>query len=283
MTELEFPDTGKRLYLPETFGECDRDQARDVARVLFNYQHTQIPFEELLTQLFIAITQMKVNVVDQEITENIAVASHLCNSFFENVGDKKSPILDFQDNPFLWLRPSWSKMYGPKDLFENISWGQYVDALDAFAEYNETDDVEFLNLLCAILFRGNTLSRKRDTYNRHDNKRIAKSVGRLDIGYRYGFWLYFASFQKYLSTSKVYREGRELDMSIIFDSNKATDFQSSIPGIGMLKMTLTLAASGEFGDRDKVEASPMWEILLGMYDLTKRDLDDQARSKAAKK
>ena len=143
--------------------------------------------------------------------------------------------------------------------------------------------MEFLNLLCAILFRGNTLSRKWNTYNRQDNKKITKTISRLDIGYRYGFWLYFASFQKYLSTSKVYREGRELDMSIIFDGGKQSDFTSSIPGVGMLSMTYTLAASGEFGDRDKVDAAPMWDILVRMYDLTKRDLDDQARSKAAKK
>jgi hypothetical protein len=280
MNLIEF-ENGRKAYLPETLGECTRAQARDVSRCLWNYNVSDTSYEELLSSMLLVLLDVKVTAVDQEILENIAQLSQLCRSFFEEVDGKLSPILDFQENPFLWLRPGLSKYVGPKDLFDNITWGQYVDALDAFAEFNGSHNAHDLQLLVASLFREKSLlSRKLSPYIPNDRKKHLKGFERLDYGYLYGFWLYFGSFQKYLSTSKIYREDKELDLSIIFKESSSLDgFKSDIPGLGMLSLTFALAESGEFGDRDKVNDTPMWDVIIRMYDMKKRELDDIARNK----
>ena len=241
---------------------------------------TEMSFEELLSSILVVVLEVKVTLVDQDILEAMAVASQLCKSFFTEVDGELSPVIDFQENPFLWLRPGFTKFMGPRNLFENITWGQYVDALDAFAEFNETRDVADLDLLIASLYsRRIPLSRKLKPYRSQDRSKYIKTIRNLDMGYRYGFWLYFGSFQRYLSTSKIYREGRELDLSIIFESGEGSGFTSNIPGLGMLSLTFALAESGEFGDREKVDRTPMWDIITRMYDMKKRELDDIARNK----
>jgi 7,8-dihydro-6-hydroxymethylpterin-pyrophosphokinase len=92
----------------------------------------------------------------------------------------------------------------------------------------------------------------------------------------------FASFQKYLCSAKIYWQGRELDLSILFKNDNSDSFESTIPGLGMKSTLFTLAQTGVFGPIDKLRKENAWEILQGMYDLTKRDLDARAQQKSVK-
>jgi len=219
------------------------------------------------------------------INENLFRLSELLTGFYEHSDDGKLKVLaQFDDNPFPWLRPMLTKYYGPKQIFENINFGQYVDALDPFADFADTGDMIFLDTLLAILFVPSvTLSRKHKHHSPKAIKQRARTFRSLDIGYKFGFYLYFASFQEYLQSAKVYREGRELDLSILFKPlpGEDTAVPSDLPGLGMLSLQYAMAQSGIFGDNDRLRAQPFWNIIPRMYDMRKEDYDKAMAHKKA--
>lgn len=284
MVPVEIPKKHITLYLPQSFAECDRQQARDVSRVLYSYTKGDIPIEELQPAIVIALLNLKIITHnDPAILNNLALLSEFTDSFFEKDEQGRLQIVtDHQDNPFTWLRPKWCRFYGPQDSFENISFSQYVDALNAFCDYADTQDDHYLCLLIAILFsRKNTLSRKLKPYDRNSIKKQAEKFKHLDKGYLFGTYLYFASFQKYLMNAKVYWEGRELDLSILFKSmpGEKTQPQSEIPGLGMMAVKFSMAESGVFGNIEQLDNTPFWQVITRMYDIRKRDLDYQNQTK----
>jgi hypothetical protein len=278
MNIIEIPDTGRKIYLPQSFGECDRQQARDVSQVLVSYMvHGAISYDQLLIDIFCALTNVQHNPTSDDTAYiHIAQLAQLCDSFFTTVDGKKQVVLDHIDNPFTWLRPGLIKYHGPVDSFDNITFGEYVDAMNYYGEFADSQQVEFLDLLIATLFRKHIpLSRKRKPYKKSETKERALRLSRLCMGYRYGFFLYFASFQKYLSTARIYWEGRELDLSILFKST-GKGYKSTIPGMGMLSVQFDMAQSGVMGDEDRLRSKPLWEVIALMYDLKKKDMDEAA-------
>jgi hypothetical protein len=284
MNLIDFPSTGRKLYVPSSFADCDRQQARDVSQVLVYYMmHQSVSYEDLLIDILVACTNMKHRPEKDDVAYiHIAQLSRLCDSWFEDVDGKKEVRLDHIDNPFTWLRTGLIKYHGPKDVFDNVTFGEYVDAMNYYSEFLDSQDVNYLDLLLATLFRKNVpLSRKRKPYTKNDTVKKAKRFKRLCMGYRYGFFLYFASFQKYLSTAKIYWEGRELDLKIIF-AKQEEGYKSTIPGLGMLSVQFDMAQSGVMGNERELRERPFWEVIALMYDMKKRDLDEAAAQKAAK-
>ena len=119
---------------------------------------------------------------------------------------------------------------------------------------------------------------KRIKYNPERTDQLAKTFKVLDIGIIYGFYLLFASFKKYLTTAKIFIEGKEIDLSILFDATETVG--SNIPGIGMKSTMFTIAESGIFGPLEKVREAPFWDIIVRIYDIRKRDLDFRAEQKS---
>lgn len=279
---------GTTIYVPTSLGDCDRQQSRDVCHVLFLYMSGKIPYSELHMDMLCAVLNIRKSVEnDLDISANLYRLSEHLTDFYKLDKDGKLKIVtNFEDNPFTWLRPGLLKYKGPEGIFDNITFGQYVDALDPFADFADTGDSSFLDALLAIMFVPSiSLSRKRTPHHPTSVKRRARKFKRLDAGYKFGFYLYFASFQEYLQTAKVYREGRELDLSILFKPLPGEDSPTSsdIPGLGMLSVQFAMAQSQIFGDNDNLRAQPFWSIIPRMYDIRKQDYDQAMAHKNSKK
>lgn len=289
MNTVEIPHTKDTFYLPSSFADCDRQQARDVSAVLYHYTVGILNVDNVRLAILYALLNIKDSprLSDEnrlKVNQNLFMLSEELDGFFD-LNDEGQLVIntDHVDNPFKWLRPRWVKYHGPSDTFENITFGAYVDALNAFCDFAATQDTYYLQLLVAILFsRKGTLSRKRLPYNRTDNKINAQKFRHLDIGYLFGFYLYFASFQKYLMTASIYWEGRELDLSILFKSLPGEKQlpKSDYAGLGFLSVKLDMASSGVFGTMEELDNTPFWDVITHMYDIRKKDLDEQARNKS---
>lgn len=289
MITVDLLENNETLYLPSTLAECDRQQARDVCRVFYQYAAGEISMEELRLSMLYAVLNLRTVPMDQEqqheVDENLSLLSFELGSFFDNVDGKLQIKTDFIDNPFTWLRTGWFKMYGPVEQCENITFGQYVAAVNSFADYADTGDESYLDQLLAIMFLPRfTLSRKLKPFNPTAINKRAAQFKHLDIGYKFGFYLYFASFQQYLRTAKIYWEGNEIDLSILFNSQpgEETAGESKYPGLGMLSLKLDMAQSGVFGTADDVDRKRLWDVLPHMYKIRKADLDRQQAAKDAK-
>jgi hypothetical protein len=108
---------------------------------------------------------------------------------------------------------------------------------------------------------------------------------RIDTGVLYGFFLFFLSFQSYLDKAQITVGGNTLDLSLLFERQPDEQIETAekIPGIGMLSLTYTMAETGVFGDVEKVNTMPFWDVILRLYDIRKRDLEEKERLKKISK
>ena len=295
MHTVEIPDKKLKLYVPEHLGECNQEQYINMCSLLFGYITQQLTFEEVKTHGIYYLLNMKPSGKVIEETElikfgNINLLSELVETFFEEGEENQKVIKQYYiNNPIEKIVGATKNYYGPSNEFNNVKFGEYVDALSHFADFHATGETEYLYYLIATFYREkrfltknveNFTKDKRVKYNTERVSDLAKVFKFQNIGVIYGFYLLFASFQKYLTTAKLYVEGKEIDLSILFNGDEVVE--SELPGIGMKSTLYTISESGIFGTLKEVRETSLWEILIRMYDIRKRDLDAEAQHKQQK-
>lgn len=298
MHTIEIPETKLKRYIPSDLSECDAQQYVDMCELIFYFQNQSITYDELRTHAAYKLMNMKPsNATDQdeEKFSNIFQLSELIDNFFEDENGLKTIKQYYIHNPVPTFKPLWKTLYGPSDSFMNMTFGEYTDALRLFHDFHATGDMEILKLLTALFYRPkksllfikkrleNYNGDVREPYNSNNLEARAKTLDHAPIGFVYGFYLLFASFQKYLIDAKIMWSGKEIDFSILFDSSRADEEPSSTepPGIGMDSIAFSIAESGAFGTIDEVRKADFWQIMVRMYDLRRTDLERQKQEKNA--
>jgi len=287
---IEIPERGIKWDMPQHLAYCDARQFAEMADLFFRYLNGSISYEELrylAVYRLLNLKRTKEN-KDEDLetrkSGNIYQISTYLDSFFQPREKESDPIVirqEYVHNPIPEVRHKFKTFYGPGDHMEDITFGQYVDALNIFAMYNREPSQELLCNLWAIFYQCKN-AKKSKAYDKQSVDRKTKLARQIYWGKIFGFYLFFASFQEYLATATVYWEGRDLDLSILYIEPK-DKFKSRIPGIGMKSTAFMLAETSAFGNLNEVEQAPFWTIILRMYDIKKRDLDNEAREKQTKK
>lgn len=287
---IEFVGKGT-YYLPEDLSQCDMRQYIEMSSLILQYQNGVISYEDLRIHAFYKLLKMQpVNMalLDEEKHSKIYQCSELIDSFFEINEEKERVIkMNYINNPIPSFLNVFTQYYGPDDEFNNITFGEYVDTLQFFVDFNDTKDAIYLYKLLAVMYRPKKIMSLL-RYNRipYDDTKVDKRAGlfkHLHIGIVYGFYLYFASFQKYVTSAKLFIQGNEIDLAVLFDKPEEKIVESNLPGLGMKGIMYSIAESGVFGDLEKVRATPLWEVHIRMYDVVKRNADEKAAHKKAKK
>ncbi len=296
---IEIPGADIKRYFPEDLSECNQVQYINMCALLLRYQMDKLTLDEFLKHGLIYLLNIEVpketlsQAVEDQIYSNISQMSKMLISFFEEIKNEDKIVLQIKQyythNPMPSFRSALYNYYGPSDDFDTMTFGEYVDALDPYEDFHQIGEIKYLYNLLAIFYRrkktmhvirrhfNNYNGDIRKSYNQNKVEKLAKKFKRQPIGIVYGFYLLFASFQKYITTVKIYIQGREIDFSILFDETLTKKLkESDIPGIGMRSFMYTMAESNIFGDLEKVRNTPFWEIYIRMYDIRKRDLDQQA-------
>lgn len=274
MHTIEIPSIKFKKILPENLSECTDYEYIEICELMFLYQSNKISFREFKVHALYKLLKMKPSKnTSEEKDVNIYLLSELFESFFYSNENQKIIKLEFIDNKVPIIRTTFNKLYGPKDAFENINFGQYLDALRLFNDFNATQDISILYELAATFY-----FYKKEIYDSLKINKRAKIFKQFQIGFIYGVYLWFASFNKYLSEAKLIYSGKEIDLSIIFETGNSSDF-STIPSIGLDSVAFTLAESGTFGDLEKLRLTNFWQIIIRMYDLRKQALDREEQEK----
>ena len=280
MNTIEIAETKKRYYVPESLAECDGRQYAEICLLLYKLDTGVLDYPTFRIHGIYALLNMKAQQnKDAEAQEqkaaNIYQLSKLLDGFFEDYEGRQILRQYYCNNHIPQMEYLGKKYKGPADYFKDVAFGQYVDALNFFQEYNDTKKKEFLYLLMATFY---TKKRKQAQV-----QKVADTFKKLHFGKVYGFYLFFASFQKYLVSSKIFYMGKELDLSILFDGASNSEPDSGLPGLGLKSTMYSLAESGVFGNLKQVRKENFWEVILRMYDIVKRDKDFEARQKQDKK
>lgn len=296
---IELPEANIKRYIPSDLSECDQEQYIDMCELIFRHQNQEITYEEFLIHAAYKLMKMKpskpVNTEYQTEEEveaeeckfaNIYKIGELIKDFFDEDEHGMKIIKQFYiHNPIPSFTPLTETFYGPSDSFMNMTFGEYTDGLRMFHDFHATGDMELLKLLTALFYRPKKAESKskneydgdiRQPYSSHTLETRAKSLQYAPIGFVYGFYLLFASFQKYLIDAKILWGGQELDFSILFQSGKGEEESANpMPGIGMDSIAFSIAESGAFGNIEQVRKTNFWQIMVRMYDLRRTDLERQ--------
>lgn len=289
MHSIHIPEANLNLYLPADLSECDQQQYMYMCELIFRFHNQEIDYLEFRTHAVYKLLGLKAKESEHDQEEkfaNVYVISELIDSFFEEVDGIKTINQYYIHNPIPSFAPGLKKYYGPADSFMDMTFGEYRDALRIFHDFHATGDMQLLVLLTAVFYRkkkafhfiqkqlasydGNC----RIPYNSALLERHAKNFKYAPIGFIYGFYLLFASFQKYLVDAKLMWGGKEIDLSILFQSDGGSETEN-IPGIGMDSIAFTMAESGAFGNIKDVDNTNFWQILIKMYDSRRNDLERQ--------
>ena len=276
MHEIDIPERKKRLYMPQHLGECDNDQFAHMAFLFFQYQNKQITYEQMRYNAVYKLLNLevgqntKLNSLERgTMNTNIYQLSILVDSFFQHLEDDKIQLRqEFRGNPMKHIPVLKGKLKGPEDNFANMTFGQYLDALDIFGNFIEDPDTQLLYDLCATLYI-------KGAYNSKNTPKIAKELKKTFFGYVHGAYLVFTTFQQIINNSMIMIEGNLCDLSILFLKPKNYKKYTSYPSIGMKSTAFVLAESGVFGTYNQVRDSNMWDIFARMYDIKVRDLESE--------
>jgi hypothetical protein len=301
MHVIESPETNIKRYIPSDLSECDQQQYMDMCELIFYYQNQQITYDEFrihaVYKLMNMVPSKKEGDDDDLKFANIYLISELIDDFFDTDEQGQKIIKQYYiHNPIPSFRPLFKTLYGPSDSFMNMTFGEYTDALRLFLDFHATGDMELLKLLTALFYRPKKsfhfIKKRLSSYDGdirepYNSKLLEINVEQLKhahIGFVYGFYLLFASFQKYLIDAKIPWGGKEIDFSILFESGKEESNEpesDDIPGIGMDSIAFSLAESGTFGNIEQVRNTNFWDIMVRMYDLRRTDLERQNHEKNA--
>lgn len=305
MHVISFPENNITRYIPDNLSECDPQQYIDICELIFKYQCQKITYQELLTHSVYKLMNMKVAKNNPKTTPpdsnkevNIILIQELIEASFFNIKEDGTfeIILNYIDNPIPFFKPLWQTYYGPTNGFMNIKFGEYTDALRLFLEFNTTGEIKLLYDLAATLYRKKNrfhfILKNRDNYdgdcrrkyNQHHLESRAKTFQYAPLGFIYGIYLYFASFQKFVSSAEVPWGDKTLNLSILFESNnEVSEIEAS--DIGLDSVLFAMAETGAFGDFEKVQNTPFWTIMIRMYDskinnLKQEKLQENANSQS---
>lgn len=289
MHYIEIPEKNKKVYFPADLSECDTTQYINMSNLLYKLNNGSIDkftFKVQAAKFLVLGKKEKVQPLTEAVKyNNIYQIASVLESFFEEDQNDKIIVKQYYiHNPIEKVFGIKRNYYGPSNEFNNVSFGEYVDALSYFYDYIETQETQYLYMLFATFYREkntkvftpkNYTKDKRVAYNSQRVTELSNKFKNIDFGIIYGFFLLFSSFQKYLTTAKIYVQGKEIDLSILYKDFPTDNQQvkSKLPGIGMKSLLYTIAESGVFGTKQDVEEAPFWEIYIRLYDVRKRDFD----------
>jgi hypothetical protein len=275
MITIEIPQKRKHFYIPENLSECNEKQYADLCKLIWMTKEKEIRYQDMRALAVYPLMGLKQSKKETpEMMENVYRISCYLDDFFNKDEDGMfSDIkLDYTKNHLRSYR-MFHKYYGPEDGFNDVTFGQYLDGLEEYIYYTNTGDLMALRIMFSIFYL-----RKNEKYSYKNAKKKAKGVFRfVDIRHLYGFYLFFSSMQTYVLGGEISVMGNDVDLTIVYQSDEK--FASQIPGTGMRSVLSELAESQVFGPYKGVEETNMWRVLVRLYELKKKELDEKERNK----
>lgn len=210
------------------------------------------------------------------------VADHL--EWIFTYDDANEVMLEY--NSTQNLLPAIDGLIGPQSHGADLRFGEYRSAVDFFNRYTQDHDPEMLDCLVGILYRqpgklkmnaafdGNF----REPFNPHLIGKYAKQVKHLSEPYKWGVYLWFGAFCKYLIEGNPFIiEGNEVNFGCIFRRDDPDPDARTENTIGMLSVLFTLADSHTFGNASQTDDANLFKVLLKLVH-DKQSIDNMLKN-----
>lgn len=167
------------------------------------------------------------------------------------------------------LLPRIGNLTGPQTAGYDLRFGEYRKACWMYNDYTTNHDMESLDGLVGILYRKSEKGVHKSTFkgdfrepfNEYHIEKYARRVHRIPEHLKWGVYLWFSYFCKYLMTGEFLIEGNEVSFAPLFSGNADPDGKKD-ESLGMTSVLFTLAESRTFGDVDATDNAMLFKVML---------------------
>ncbi len=273
MHSIQIPGAGIIKAFPSTISECTQEQYTAFAKANHAYLNGEISFLEVKITLLYDFLDMKRTIdiakalqEEDPALDNILQASNLLESFYttQTIDGNTFQVIHNEDvaNPIPSFTFNNTVYYGPDPALTSITYGQYLEANNAYHDYASYKEERYLDLLIAVLYQ-----KKDNPFNTKTIDAISIQLKNVDIGIKYGVFLFFGACIKWIAIQNELpmAGGATVDLTVLFEKPKD---EHAPKGIGMLKSLFDLAETGVFGDIEATGNTPLYTVLVFLADKT---------------
>lgn len=302
MNVIEIPEKEIRTEYPECFEELTNEQFDFVMQQVVKLMDGKIDldmFKVLVLYHFLDLeyTPMIRKMEKYRKKENLQTRNYnvwrMCqtlNWFFvdKEIDGKTHQVFAFDSVrnfvPKIYARDEC--FYGPDAALININMAEFRAAVEYFRQYAETKEMQYLNLLVAVLYRPerenyatvikdeNFDGQRRVKFNRNHIQRYANELKHSPFYQRYAIYLWFSNCNDFLRKGEIEVEGNKINLGDLY--KKQTDEEKSKDALGYTGLLFRLADERTFGNIKETDNTGIYDVMLKLYQW-KQDTDAQKK------
>lgn len=265
----------KRIEIPEMWEEFTPKQFKYLLRVVFRMMNDRsITTGDLLCD-FADYLLGRWKFIHPARQENYL-------ALVGNVAEKLTWIFRQENNSIIFnfettqnLLPKLGKLIGPLSHGSDLRFGEYRTAVEYYNRYTQTHRPEYLDALVGILYRKPNRQKKsfqfngqyRQPFNCYLINRYAGQVKDIPEYLKWGVYLWFGYFCRYLFEGTFLIEGNEVSFASIFERTNENPDEKKANSLGMTAVLFSLADNSTFGTANETDETELFKVLLKLlYD-----------------
>lgn len=292
MNTIEVFETGKVVQVPGSWREMTPDQVRGVFRIFercLRRGESPLDFNVRVLWMLLGVRRTVKGWFTDIFNGSSSVRDEnvyrMCETFLGFLFSEESAALTFDSvaNPMPVVRSGLVRLYGPGELLQDLTFGEFRHASAAINRFFRSHEPEDLDECIAFLYRrrcrkANRAGRMVPDVDQRNARGHIHRASRLKGWRKNLVMMWFAACLKYLQSGVLEINGEEVDLSKLF----AGDEKSSGISFGWNDLLVEVAKENTLGNIDRVDEEPLFSVLSIMWHNYKERKRNEQIIKASK-
>lgn len=292
MNTIEVFETGKVVQVPGSWREMTPDQVRGVFRIFercLRRGESPLDFNVRVLWMLLGVRRTVKGWFTDIFNGSSSVRDEnvyrMCEKFLGFLFSEESAALTFDSvaNPMPVVRSGLVRLYGPGELLQDLTFGEFRHASAAINRFFRSHEPEDLDECIAFLYRrrcrkANRAGRMVPDVDQRNARGHIHRASRLKGWQKNLVMMWFAACLKYLQSGVLEINGEEVDLSKLF----AGDEKSSGISFGWNDLLVEMAKENTLGNIDRVDEEPLFSVLSIMWHNYKERKRNEQIIKASK-
>lgn len=292
MNTIEVFETGKVVQVPGSWREMTPEQVRGVFRIFercLRRGESPLDFNVRVLWMLLGVRRTVKGWFTDIFNGSSSVRDEnvyrMCEKFLGFLFSEESAALTFDSvaNPMPVVRSGLVRLYGPGELLQDLTFGEFRHASAAINRFFRSHEPEDLNECIAFLYRrrcrkANRAGRMVPDVDQRNARGHIHRASRLKGWQKNLVMMWFAACLKYLQTGVLEVDGEEIDLSRLF----AGDESHSGVSFGWNDLLVEVAKENTLGNIDRVDEEPLFSVLSIMWHNYKERKRNEQIIKASK-
>lgn len=275
MNTIEVFETGKVVQVPGSWREMTPDQVRGVFRIFercLRRGESPLDFNVRVLWMLLGVRRTVKGWFTDIFNGSSSVRDEnvyrMCEKFLGFLFSEESAALTFDSvaNPMPVVRSGLVRLYGPGELLQDLTFGEFRHASAAINRFFRSHEPEDLDECIAFLYRrrcrkANRAGRMVPDVDQRNARGHIHRASRLKGWQKNLVMMWFAACLKYLQSGVLEINGEEVDLSKLF----AGDEKSSGISFGWNDLLVEMAKENTLGNIDRVDEEPLFSVLSIMW------------------